>query len=66
VKKVPTPSQTYLALPELFAFFANLQRKKGNVSGLADLSPLFLKVPLIANPLTAMASKKVRYSANIY
>jgi hypothetical protein len=36
------------------------KENKINVSGLADLSPLFLKSPLIANPLTAMASKKVR------
>jgi hypothetical protein len=34
--------------------------KEKNVSGLADLNPLFFKVSLIANPLTAMARKKVR------
>jgi hypothetical protein len=36
------------------------KEKRENVSGLADLSPLFLKVPLIANPLAAMARKNVR------
>jgi hypothetical protein len=36
------------------------KEKRKNVSGLADLSPLFLKVQLIANPLTAIARKKVR------
>jgi hypothetical protein len=36
------------------------KEKRKNFSGLADLNPLFLKVPLIANPLTAIARKKVR------
>jgi hypothetical protein len=36
------------------------KENKINVSRLADLSPIFLKSPLIAHPLTAMASKKVR------
>jgi hypothetical protein len=31
------------------------KEKRKNFSGLADLSPLFFKVPLIVNPLTAVA-----------